>query len=565
MIIRDLLPFIQAPVRQSKKTAQIIDVDDRKVLAKVFKVAALALGFESSTGSSASSRTTFEISPYDFDRIIQAIDTDSYVKQAFNKYRELLWKGGWDIISENSDAASYLYQRIDFIELATGRPFRELLSDIGDQVVKYGNCFLAKSRGDLGPYFPGKLKGLDGGDPIVGYYLVPIETMEVARDSHNKVMKYRQNIDDTVWAGPRRPQRAPEWKPEEMIHFYYDRKPGHIFGTPFFNSAVDDVVALRQVEEDIQNLVHRELFPLYKYRVGTEEHPTQPGELEDAAVELANLRTEGGLLLPDRHDVEVIGADGNALEANDYLQHFKERVVVGLGLAPHHLGMLMNGGNRAVTDRLDIALYDKVKSYQRYLRSMIEIQIFNELLLEGGYDPFVHPSLKSTSDRCSFEFNEIDKDSQIKVEANEVQKFAANISTLTETRLALGLKPEVDEEDLLMALTARFTPQTSDPGQPKISTKPGATYPGGGAPGGTGATALPTGKATPGNKPDAAKSSAGGVPNLPTPSKGAGNIIRPSNQHGRRTSPDVRHMDDELLSSRPDETLLEEIVNLLDD
>lgn len=33
----------------------------------------------------------------------------------------------------------------------------------------------------------------------------------------------------------------------------------------------DDVIKLRLLEEDIQNLIHRELFPLYKYKTKEED------------------------------------------------------------------------------------------------------------------------------------------------------------------------------------------------------------------------------------------------------------------------------------------------------
>ena len=57
------------------------------------------------------------------------------------------------------------------------------------------------------------------------------------------------------------------------------------------------------MEEDIQNLVHRELFPLYKYRIGTPEQPAEPDEINRAAAEIENMRAEGGLILPHRHDM----------------------------------------------------------------------------------------------------------------------------------------------------------------------------------------------------------------------------------------------------------------------
>lgn len=565
MPFTDLLPFRQAPVALRKKKAQLLDVDDQKILTKLFKPAMLALGF---TGS-MTGRTNFETSPYDFDRIIQAIDTDSYVKQAFNKYKELIWKEGWEIHGENPEAVTYLYQRLDFMELSMGRPIQEFLLEISDQLAKFSNCFIAKARGDLAPYFPQKLDSPDGKDPIIGYYIVPAETIEILRDKNNRPKYYRQRLDENTsgWSWKDGTQtRQPTWKAEDMIHMYVDRKPGRAFGTPFVVTTLDDVVALRQIEEDIQNLVHRELFPLYKYKVGTEDHPAEPEEVEAAAAGVADLRTEGALVLPDRHDVEVIGADGMALDASNYLNHFKERVAIGLGLSPHHLGMSMNGGNRSMTDRLDVALYDKIKTYQRYLSSMLQLNIFYELLLEGGYDPINTPSAAGVSDRCLFKFNEIDVDTQVKKETHEMQKFTNNIASLQETRLEIGLDPDAEEEDLLLGLTARLQPPAAET-NPKISTKPGPTNPDKGQqapalPGAKSAAVPSKGRAGQSvQKPDGQAPSTGGRPNLKNTKKGIGNAVRPSNQFGRRSSPNIRRDD----SAQLDTEYLNEIVDLLGD
>lgn len=542
MAFRDLLPFTQAPT-PARKRAQILDVDDQKALVKLFKVAGLALGF---TGSTWGNRTNFESSPYDFDRIIQAIDTDSFVKQAFNKYKELMWNEGWDIVGENVDAVEYVYQRFDMMEFAMRRSFHDFLTDVGDQLVKFGNCFVAKSRGDWGDLFPGRtLQGPEGKDPVIGYYIIPTETVEIKRDKHNKVLQYRQGVDHLV-SGFGERNRQPTWKPEEVIHFCMDKKPGRAFGTPFVIAAIDDIISLRQMEEDALNLFHKELFPLYKYKVGTEDAPAEPDEIEHAINELNNMRSDSGLVLPERHDVEVVGAEGAAFDGNAYLDKMINRVCSGLGLSPHHLGLMMGGGNRAVTDRLDIALYIKVKGYQRYMADEIRREIITELLMEGGFDPITTPKAKGRSDRCLFRFREIDVDTQVKKETHEVQKFAGNITTIEEARLALNLDPEVDEEQLLLFITARSQPEQEEPGLPKISTKKGATFPGGGVPSGA-AKGIRTGG---GNntpvKPDAAKPSSGGAANVPNAKKGPGNIIRPANQHGRRTSPNIRHDDDWL-------------------
>jgi hypothetical protein len=519
---RDYFPFINARPKSSKNAQAIADP---KQTNKIFKVSSVALGFQ----GGGSGRANFEDSPYDFDRVIQAIDTDSYVKQAFAKYKELIWKEGWELTAENPDVMEYLHQRFDIMEIMMRRPIQDVFIDVGDQIVKFANAFLAKSRGDVTPFVNVSLTPISGKDVISGYYVVPAETMQISRDQNNKVQGYRQ--DAQGGGGSTKP---PEWKPEDMLHFAFDKKPGRIFGTPFIVSVLDDVIALRQIEEDIQNLVHRELFPLYTYTVGTEENPADPEELDNAVAQLSSLRTDGGLVLPERHEVDVLGAENMALDASGYLRYFQERVVVGLGLAPHHLGIMNEGGNRSVTDRLDIALYDKVKTYQRYIADMIRILIINELLLEGGFDPIGDPM-----DRCRFRFREIDVDTQIKKQTHEIAKWNANLTDQSETRLKIGEDVEVDESSLLMALQARMAPdqvttQKTDTGGStpvQVDTTPAAAQ-----------------------KGDAAVPSQGGKPNLPNKSaRATGNKVRPQNQFGRRNSPNVRHaIDPELLTEMVD-------------
>lgn len=486
MGLKEILPFQQAPTR---KEVQLLPADTKKALARLFRVAGVAVGYSGSYTSFYNDRSTFERPDYDFSRISKAIDTDSYVKQSFLKYKELIWKEGWDIVGENPDAIDYLYNRIDFIEEVLGKPFDSFLVDLVDQLTKFHNAFVVKVRGEVNSFFNGYLQAPEGKDPILGYYLLPTELIDIERDRFNRPIRYRQRISDTVLSASKG-QREPVWKAEDVIHFTIDKRPGHAFGVPFMSAVMDDVVALRQLEEDIQNLVHRELFPLYKYKVGTDEHPADPEEMDAAADELAGLRQEGGLVISERHDIEVVGSEGEALDATGYLAHFKERVALGLGLSPHHLGMTMNGGNRAMSDRLDTALYDKAKSYQRYASQMIQLHILNELLVEGGFNPYVNPYGEGISDRCEFRFREIDADTQIKKENHVTQLFLNNLITMEEARLLLNKNPDIDEDQTYSALAKR----QKDP-----------------------------------------------AASLPSPqSKAVDNKSRPANQYGRKNSPNIR-------------------------
>ena len=539
MAFRDYLPFQQG--RRPKTPTLSAIAQDPRAGSKLFKAASLALG----DGSGWGPRAQFEHSPYDFDRIIQAVDTDSFVKQAFNKYKELLWKEGWDLVGENDESIVYIHERLDLMEFVMRRPFQDLLVEIGDQLAKFSNCFVIKVRADIDSWVSRPLRQMDR-PPVAGYYVLPAETVLIKRDANNQILGYTQ--EGVVTANGEQP---PVWEPQDVIHFTIDKKPGRVFGTPFMVSVMDDVVALRQMEEDIQNLVHKELIPLYKYKVGTEAEPADDAEVARAAMELDNLRAEGGLVLPERHDVEVIGAEGSALDASPYLHHHVTRVIMGLGLAPHHLGYMSEGGNRSVTDRLDIALYDKIKTYQRYLSGMIRLHILTELLFEGGFDPITPPSDEGISDRVLFRFREIDVDTQVKKETHEMQKWTQNVATYAEVRLALNLPPDADQSELLAALQARIQMEVAE-NQAEVQAKHAPPITATTPTGGTKAIQPPT-------KPDAAKPATKGQTNVPNNTKGVGNQVRPSNQFGRRTSPNVRH------SEAINEVWLDEVASLLEE
>ena len=170
MAISKYLPFSNNQINELDFADAQLSPDQLTGLSKTMRVAALALGYRG-TNFYYTGRSNFEPSPYNMDRILQAVDTDSYVKQAMFKYKDLFWKEGWQIVGENKEAVAYLYQRIDYMEVAMKRPFLSFLIDLSDQLFKFANVFIVKARADLSEYFPRSLEPLDGTQPIAGYYL----------------------------------------------------------------------------------------------------------------------------------------------------------------------------------------------------------------------------------------------------------------------------------------------------------------------------------------------------------------------------------------------------------
>ena len=244
-----------------------------KDLQKVYAIKSLAVGGQVST----SGRGAFEDSDYDFDKIIRAYQTDSFLKMAMSKYQELMWKSGYELVSENPQARVYLQERLDLMALVMKKPFSQFLQEISENLILFHNAFVVKSRSDeLASFAQGlRLEPVMGADkPLVGYYMLPTQEVRIKRDKRNRIKKYQQDSELGGAGG-----KKPEFKPSEVVHFAYDVKPGAVFGEPFIE-AVLNLMALRQIEEDVLNLTHRELYPLMIYTVGNEEKRPDDGEVE---------------------------------------------------------------------------------------------------------------------------------------------------------------------------------------------------------------------------------------------------------------------------------------------
>lgn len=95
--------------------------------------------------------------------------------------------------------------------------------------------------------------------------------------------------------------------------------------------------------------------------------------------------------------------------------------------------------NRSTAETQSVEMRDSVEAYQTVVQDFINHFILRELLLEGGYDPFLNPD-----HTAQFEFNEIDIDMQIKLENHIIYKYEHNAISHSEMRQTLGLEPVTD-------------------------------------------------------------------------------------------------------------------------
>lgn len=371
-----------------------------------------------------------------------------------------MFKEGEVFTGKNQETIDYIKSRIRQIEFASGIPWRQLLKITGKELIAKSNFFWVKVRS----------KDRSGGDkgankklPVAAYFPMGAENVKVKKNKSGKIIKYRQEMPDGRWK---------EFSPDDVIHFKTDVKPGFTFGTPRILPVIPDIQALRRLEENVEILFYQTLFPIFQYQVGTENKPAGTITLEDGSVideveyirqQIATMPTEGGIVTPERHKIEYIGANGAIPNYQNVLQYFKGRVLAGLGISSVDIGD-GDTANRATADSLSKALIDSVKHYQDVFEHILNHQVIADLLLEldGNLD------VLHEENYVAMKFKEIDIEEQMKKNVNAQLLFNADMIDIDEAREATGrqpLRPEQEEKMFTERQTMRVLDAEAEHGK----------------------------------------------------------------------------------------------------
>lgn len=368
----------------------------------------------------------------DLAEVRSAIETDSYIKVALDKTFQLIFKAGYKLSSKNEKAVEYLKQRLAIMSFGTGVPWDIMLEELARDLVFYSNAFWVKSRIDkvMGGL---QTKPILGKKPVGGYFRTDPTTIEIKRDNSGTIKSYKQQEGS----------EEKEYKAEDVIHFYIDREANNNFGTPRVLAALEDVRILRKIEGNTLSLIYRFTIPLYQMIIGLpqENMMATKQEIDEAKNELNKMPLDGIIITNERTAFKAIGAEGKAIDVAPYLAYYERRVFTALNMSEAMMG---RGGSKQDADSMEGMQHNTVKYYQRMIAIFIENCVFNELLLEGGFNPIFNPD-----DWVSFEFNEINLDTKVKMENHEILKYQSNAITFEEVRRSLGRETEgVDENRL---------------------------------------------------------------------------------------------------------------------
>lgn len=369
---------------------------------------------------------------YDQYEPFTMLDTEAYLMQAIRRKQSLMFRQGFKIEGENKKFTKYVNSRLNTIAYMMGTTVENFIKDILHNLLIISNCFLLKIRDeDASGGFPNKKN--DDRIPVAGYMILPPHSIFPFVNQKGEIIKWRRYYGSA--------RKYKDYKLEDVIHFKWDVKPGHVYGTPRTVSVRDDIFALRRLEENVEMLLINHLFPLFHVKVGSEEAPATMlvdgiTEVDLIKAELENMPKEGVFVTDERVAVDVIGISGEAPDPKDIMQHYKARVFTGLGVSPIDMGET-DTGNRATAENVSQNLKDSVKSDLNWFCGQFKTFIIKELFEEANWNLSVQNAILDVD----LVFPDVDVDGHIKWENHVIEKFNNHLVNEDEARRQLNMIP----------------------------------------------------------------------------------------------------------------------------
>lgn len=401
--------------------------------------------------TSGGSGAGFEESPIDLEQVSRAYHSDSYIRRAVDRVSAGMFKSGWELKSGNDAATEYVWMRLKLMAEATEIPTDELLRQIGRDYILFGNAYVLKVRAKKSVQVPGvQAIGYTNKQPIAGYFPLPPTTVTISRDENGNVDAYQQSAGGGSGV---------EYAKTEVVHIPYQKPTGRAYGVPYIHNVLQDVLLLRQIEDNVYRLIYKHLFPKQVLTVGLPKDTFEATEeeIETAREEMRLMSTDSILVVPERYKLEAVGGDSSVLDVSNYLKYFRQRVFTGLAVSDSVMGV-GDTANKSTSDNMSSDLNDVVKDFQENFAIIVQQKIINELLFEGGFDPTLNPE-----DEVIFSFTEIEQSAKIARENHAIQLFTQNAITFEEMRMEMNRDITVDEGRLFFQMiTATQAQQNVD-------------------------------------------------------------------------------------------------------
>ena len=409
--------------------------------------------------NSVSNYTEFTPHEYDLYEYSRIIDTEAIVYKAFERKKSLMFKNGYLLTSDSDDNISYIKQRLKEFHYVSGKSFDGFVEELAYNLIMFHNAYVLMYR-DLNKSTGEPISvGDEEIEPLAALFNMPTESIERKLKDDGSVSRYKQKISYTKSYTKYR-----TFSPKIIRHLTYNKRPGFTMGTPPLEAVKDDIIALRRIEESVETLIYKSLFPIIHVKVGTESHPAttlRDGSSEVSAMSkvLKEIDDSGGVVTSERVEIKSIGAESMALRVESYLEYFKNRVMIGLGVSTTDLGIGDSSG-KATGSIISQTLKEAVIDMQRVVARFITEEIFSDLLVESG--KYKAKYMIPEEEMVTLSFNSVDHDSQIKIESHWLNLANSKMISQSELRALIGKRPMSDDE---MRQVGQWEENTASPSE----------------------------------------------------------------------------------------------------
>ena len=382
------------------------------------------------------SYASHEYDLYEYSRII---DTEAIVYKAFERKKTIMLKDGFTLRSHNDENIAYINQRLREFKFVSGLSFEEFLEQLTYNMIAFHNAYVLIVRNEKHSTAEQREANNTSLDPIAAVFNFPTESMKRVISDTGYVSKYKQDLGNGKYK---------IFQGKNVRHLTYNKRSGFTMGTPPLEPVKDDILALRRIEESVETLIYKSLFPIIHVKVGSDANPAKI--LQDGSSEVSQMNRVlreiddyGGVVTSERVEIKAIGSESLALRVETYLKYFFERVMIGIGVSATDLGLSDSTG-KTTGSIISQNLKEASEDLQRVIANFITEEIFTELLVESGkYD---RKYLIPEEDLVIFKFNDIDKEGTIKEESHLLNLANSGVITYQEFRVATGRRPMTDKE-----------------------------------------------------------------------------------------------------------------------
>jgi hypothetical protein len=384
------------------------------------------------------------------ERAEVAYTVDGFVRQAVDKYSENF--KDFSFKSDNKLAIKYLEKRLNSMSLKTNEPWKTTLTRIIHEYWRTGNSFFVKVRGPN----PSAIRPLYKQQPfpIVGIFILSPSRLEPDTDKETLVfgwkfktsyrpvneLKLVLDRDNPLPSRLALINNVPKTDPEllipgqDIVQITYKKLADSNWGFGVSFSSLEDIMLLRSLEQTTAIMVKKNSNPIIHHKVtrSTGANVSIQTDINRAGDLHRMSAPEGVIITGPSHEIKAIGAESQALRVGEYLDYFSKRALAGLGVSPFIMGF-ESAGTAEAAEAAQSVMRTRVRFCEREIAGALENFLINEILYEGGFDPYNNPK-----DKVKIVFEEIDQSYLIKLQTHYADLFTKNYVDLSEARLGGG-------------------------------------------------------------------------------------------------------------------------------